>query len=73
MDCVFRSAPFNYIDVGSDGKCIHTMKSLMQQVELLCKHLFQNVFKPTASNPLALSDFLSAKKKETEIKAKAKR
>ena len=34
VDCVFRSVPFNYIGVDSDGKCIHTTKSLMQQVAL---------------------------------------
>jgi len=44
----------------------------MQQVEPLCKLLFQNVFKPTASNPLALSDFYRPKK-ENEVKEKPKR
>ena len=74
VECVFRSAPLNFMDFDSDGKCTHTTKSLMQQVESLCKHLhvFQNVFKPTASNPLALSDFYRPKS-EPEVKQKPKR
>jgi hypothetical protein len=58
VDCVFRSAPFNYIGVDSDGKWIHTTKSLMKQVEPFCKLLFQNVFTP------CLVRFLLAKKRK---------
>ena len=62
----------NYVGLNSDGKCIDTTKPLLQQVQPLCKHLFQNVFKPTNANPLALLDFYQPNK-QTEVKERPKR
>jgi hypothetical protein len=69
---VFRSAPLNYVGLVPDGKCIDTTKPLLQQVEPLCKHLFQNVFKPTDNNPLASLDFYQPNK-QTEVVQRPKR
>ena len=72
VECVFRSAPLNYVGLIPDGKCIDTTKPLLQQVQPLCIHLFQNVFKPTNANPLALLDFYQPNK-QTEVKERPKR